>query len=155
MARPKVLIASPPCSRFLKLQNRNDGSSIPISNASSWSEVCVRKPFTQQSGFGVSQFVPYIRPRGRRATRRCRSGRRVELLIFDHYGACLACESAGNSTGGRAQSPTRFLCRLFFCTVPLPVAETQKSRWNVSGGDRRETGLCSTKNDVTVLDPRL
>ena len=29
-ARPKVLIASPPCPLFLKLQNRNGVSSIPL-----------------------------------------------------------------------------------------------------------------------------
>ena len=29
-ARPKVLIASPPCPMFLTLQNRDDGSSIPL-----------------------------------------------------------------------------------------------------------------------------
>ena len=40
---------------------------------------------------------------------------------------------------------------------PLPIVETQKSQWNVSGMDRRETGLFLVeKNDVTtVWDPGL
>ena len=84
---PKILIASPPCTLFLKLQNRNGGRSMPLesgkskaittpshltfamrecfeqmhrvdhfifkhaSNASSWSELCVRKLVAQPSVF--------------------------------------------------------------------------------------------------------
>ena len=35
IARPTVLIACPPCPLFLKLQNRNDGSSIPLESGES------------------------------------------------------------------------------------------------------------------------
>ena len=59
-------------------------------------------------------------------------------------GLCLACESAGDSTGGRAHSPTAMLWVSYsgeFDVVSLPTAERQKSQLNVSGVVRRETGL--------------
>ena len=53
----------------------------------------------------------------------------------------------------------RFFCARAVCAAlsrflqrraPLPIIETQKSLWNVSDVDRRETGLFRGKNDVTV-----
>ena len=74
-------------------------------------------------------------------------------------GAACACESAGNRVGGRAHSPTRvqFVLLLNTSMSSVPVVETQKSRWNVSGVDRCETGLfhgkSSSLSGILVFDP--
>ena len=51
--------------------------------------------------------------------------------VKDKKGLWLACPSTGNSTGGRAHGSTTMLCFVL----------TQKSHWNMSGMDRRETGF--------------
>ena len=50
--------------------------------------------------------------------------------VKDEQGLWLACQSTGNSTGGRAHGPTAMLCFFSFeqsDVVSLPIVETQKS----------------------------
>ena len=63
--------------------------------------------------------------------------------VKDEKGLSPACQSTGKSTGGRAHGPTAMLCFDSFEQSDfgsLAVIEMQKSRRNVSGGDRHETG---------------
>ena len=79
--------------------------------------------------------------------------RRVFVAVRQHGWMCtqkglwLACESAGNSTGVRADSPTAMVWFYLLNSLmsSLPIVETQKSRWNVSGVNRRETSFFSRK----------
>ena len=92
--------------------------------------------------------------------------RAVHTVILTPY-------SAGDSTGGVKEEKGAVAClskhrqkhgwtcprhhgNPVFCSFEqsdvgsLRIIETQKSHWNVSGVDRRETGLFSGRKDVTV-----
>ena len=66
---------------------------------------------------------------------------KVFVAVRQHGWMCaqkrlwFACESAGNSTGGRAHDVTTVLCFVLLNSVMSArlIVETQKPRWNVSG----------------------
>ena len=85
-------------------------------------------------------------------------GRATFERAGDSAGGRATFERAGDSTGGRAHGSTAlwFFSFELLDVVSLPVVETQKSRRNVSGVDRRETGMFLRKeNDVSVWVPGL
>ena len=79
-------------------------------------------------------------PKPRRRATRCLSGRRVESSIFDQHGAVVCLRKRRQQHGWRcSQHHEISVCSFIRCRLFPSLRQT--SRWNVSGVDRRETGL--------------
>ena len=83
------------------------------------------------------------RPR-RRATRRCRSGRTIESLIFDQHGAVVGLRLRRQQHGWTCSQPLEISVCSFLLNnsmSSLPIVETQKSRLGFCGNTTSLSGI--------------